>query len=251
VQYAPTYHHDLSWQLYQEYQAKVTFKQAGWNTLGVEVFQNNLIVYVNDEQVLTLTSLKTDLTKGEIGLFALFGNRFSNFSVTEYAGNAQKLVSEKTALAPNTIQKWELSQAFLLEEQQPEQLDLTALTYHPIKTERSGLLPIAKHLIKPSAGSFEGNKEVFAIAKIDIESPTESTHRFTFDYSDKIQVYLNQQLVFTGNNAFRSKGKQYQGHIDPDTNTLFLNLKKGQNTIYCVVIDKANGWGLTGKLIPQ
>lgn len=38
------------------------------------------------------------------------------------------------------------------------------------------------------------------------------------------------------------------GHLDMDTHILYLPLKKGTNTFHCVVIDKANGWGLIGKL---
>lgn len=38
------------------------------------------------------------------------------------------------------------------------------------------------------------------------------------------------------------------GHLNLKANTLLLNLKKGENTIHCIVIDKANGWGLMGKL---
>lgn len=74
------------------------------------------------------------------------------------------------------------------------------------------------------------------------------TQLFSFDYSDKIIVYLNGKAVFKGNNAFRTKGVQYMGHLAIDTNTLFLPLEKGENTIHCVVIDKANGWGIMGKL---
>ena len=53
--------------------------------------------------------------------------------------------------------------------------------------------------------------------------------QFFFDYSDKIFVYLNGKLVFSGNNAFRSKGVQYQGHVDINANSfrhLLLDLPR-------------------------
>tara|TARA_R110002095_G_scaffold50469_1_gene44261 strand:+ start:742 stop:1014 length:273 start_codon:yes stop_codon:yes gene_type:complete len=89
---------------------------------------------------------------------------------------------------------------------------------------------------------------MYAVASTIIETNSDQVQLFSFDYSDKIIVYLNGKPIFKGNNAFRSKGMQYQGHIDIDANTLFLHLKKGKNTLHCVVIDKANGWGLLGKL---
>jgi len=74
------------------------------------------------------------------------------------------------------------------------------------------------------------------------------TRIFSFDYSDKIIVYLNGEVIFKGNNAFRAKGIQYMGHIDINTNRLYLPLESGVNKIHCVVIDKANGWGIIAKL---
>jgi hypothetical protein len=38
------------------------------------------------------------------------------------------------------------------------------------------------------------------------------------------------------------------GHININTNKLYLPLEKGANKIHCVVMDKANGWGLIAKL---
>lgn len=64
----------------------------------------------------------------------------------------------------------------------------------------------------------------------------------------QIIVYVNGELVFKGNNSFRSKGIQYMGHIEVNANKLSLELKKGPNIIHCIVIEKANGWGLIAKL---
>jgi len=94
----------------------------------------------------------------------------------------------------------------------------------------------------------EGNTENFVIARTTINTEKEENMLFSFDYSDRVIVYLNGQPYFQGNNSFRAKGAQYMGHVDIDTNKLYLRLQKGVNTIHCVVIDKANGWGLMGKL---
>jgi len=101
---------------------------------------------------------------------------------------------------------------------------------------------------KDVSGNFEGNGEDYIIATTTIKVDQDETRLFSFDYSDKIMVYLNGRLIFKGNNAFRAKGLQHTGHIGIDTNTLYLPLEKGSNSLHCVVIDKANGWGLMGKL---
>jgi hypothetical protein len=50
LQYAPIYNDESNLQLYREYQANVIFKNKGWNTLRIEVNNNNADVYVNNEK---------------------------------------------------------------------------------------------------------------------------------------------------------------------------------------------------------
>lgn len=250
IQYTPTFNKDLSWQLYNEYQAKVKFKEQGWNKLRIEVVEDKSTIYVNDTEVLKVDQLKTNHMKGEIGLFALFENRFSNFKYTQQniidddISNDSRLITDSTI-----ISKWNLSQPFPYTNKEIAVTDFFDQDYETVETEKSGLLPISKFIKKSSSGNFDNNEEAFAIAMKTIESDIEQRKVFSFDFSDKIIVYLNNQPVFYGNNAFRSKGNQFMGHMNIDANKVYLNLKKGQNFLHCVVIERANGWGLIGKLI--
>ncbi len=248
IQYSPTYNEELTWQLYKEYQANVTFKNKGWNTLRIEVNHNNADVFVNDEKVLTVDNLRTTHDKGEIGLFALFNNRFSNFKFTNKDIVSQTKKEKKHDIEPSIISQWNITKALPFIEEKLSFDNFLKKEYTTVTTEKSGLLPFSKYIEKPSSGNFEKNKEVYSVASIIIESNNNQVKLFSFDYSDKIIVYLNGETIFKGNNAFRSKGIQYQGHIDSDANKLYLNLKKGKNILHCVVIDKANGWGLIAKL---
>jgi len=239
VQYTPTYKHELAWQLYKEYQANVVFKNKGWNNLRIEVVQTTAIVYVNDEKVLTVDHLKTDQTNGQIGLFALFTNRFSNFRITHKNDYRTKNSFQQTTISnSNIITQWNLTKAFPYVENTLDFKEISKKKYMSVQTEQSGLLPISKYTEKPSAGNFEANEEVYAVAATTINSTTEQVKRFSFDYSDKIIVYLNGEAIFYGN----------KGHIDINANKLYLKLTKGKNAIHCVIIDKANGWGIIGKL---
>jgi hypothetical protein len=248
IQYTPIYNDESNWQLYREYQANVTFKNKGWNTLRIEVENGNATVFVNNEKVLTIDDLRTTNATGEIGLFSLFNNRFSNFKVTNKDAVGASKVDEQINIDPTIISQWNITKAFPYVEDQLSFADFSKEKYKTVTTEKSGLLPLSKYIEKSSAGNFEKNKEVYSVASTSIESNNNQATSFSFDYSDKIMVYLNGKVIFKGNNAFRSKGIQYQGHIDINANKLYLNLKKGKNTLHCVVIDKANGWGLIGKL---
>jgi hypothetical protein len=248
IQYSPTYNEELTWQLYKEYQANVVFKTKGWNTLRIEVNNNNADVFVNDEKVLTVDNLRTTHNNGELGLFALFNNRFSNFRFTSKDVNNQTNKDTQTKKDPNIISQWNITKAFPVVEEKLSFNSFSKENYKTVSTEKFGLLPFSKYIEKPSAGNFEKNTEVYAVASTSIESNNNEMKLFSFDYSDKIIVYLNGIAIFKGNNAFRSKGIQYQGHMDINANKLYLNLRKGKNILHCIVIDKANGWGLIGKL---
>lgn len=248
VQYSAIYNHETNWQLYREHQANVTFKTKGWNTLRVEVNGTTAEIFVNNEKVLTVNDLKTGFSVGQVGLAALFYNRFSNFRITKTDEVTSSNHLTKENKSSNIIKKWNVTQAFPYIEGMLNPNDFSQLDSKSLSTEVSGLLPISKYIERTSVGNFEANKEEYAVASTTVVADTNEVRQFFFDYSDKIFVYLNGKLIFSGNNAFRSKGVQYEGHIDINANSLYLDLKKGKNTLQCVIIDKANGWGIIGGL---
>lgn len=248
VQYTPIFNNESNWQLYREYQAQVSFKNTGWNTLRVEVNNNSADVFVNDEKVMSIDHLRTDNNMGEVGLFALFTNRFSNFRISHKDATNYNKESNIKHTDTNVITQWEITKAKPYTEEELSFDDFLKEKYTTVSTEKSGLLPISKYIKKTSSGNFEGNEENYTIAYTTIDLDRKETRLFSFDYSDKIIVYLNGKIIFKGTNAFRAKGIQYMGHIDMNANKLYLPLEKGVNQIHCVVIEKANGWGIIAKL---
>ncbi|MFC4635322.1 family 16 glycoside hydrolase [Dokdonia ponticola] len=248
VQYTPMFNNESNWQLYREYQASTSFKNQGWNSLRIEVANHSSEVFVNNVKVMTIDHLRTDQNEGLIGLWALFGNRFSNFRVM-HSSNSEKEVATPINISENNIiNRWGITKAYPYEEGKVRFEDFSKERYITVSTEESGLLPISKYVKKTTFGSFEQNKEEYVVATTTVNSAKAKTQIFSFDYSDKVLVFLNGKLLFNGNNAFRQKGVQFMGHMDINTNKLYLPLKKGENNIHCVVIEKANGWGLIGKL---
>ncbi|GAB5551409.1 MAG: hypothetical protein Sapg2KO_10000 [Saprospiraceae bacterium] len=250
VQYTPILNNESNWQLFRAYQAQVTFKDTGWNTLRIEIHNQSADVFVNDEKVLSIDQLRTDQSSGEIGLFALFSNRFSNFRFTPKDTLDEIEKNNNPSVDPDAsiITEWDITKAKLYKAERIHFDHFLEEEYLTVATEASGLLVISKYIKKPSSGNFERNAEAYIVASTNIQTDREETKLFSFDYSDKILVYLNGKILFKGNNAFRAKGVQYMGHMDINTNQLYLPLKKGINKIHCVVIDQANGWGLMAKI---
>ncbi|MBK9257224.1 MAG: DUF1080 domain-containing protein [Saprospiraceae bacterium] len=249
IQYTPIYNGESNWQLYKEYQAQVAFNQTGWNKLKV-VFQHQIAdIYVNDTKVLTVDKLRTDCNSGSIGLFSLFENQFANFRYSENVTDISLTgISVSSIPTEGLITQWQLTDAFELIDETSLPKNFDNLDYQNVTSEDSGLLPISKYISKANFGNFDENTEAYTIAKHEWTEKTETTRIFSFDYSDKILVYLNGMLLFNGNNTFRSKGVQFMGHMEIESNKLILPLKKGKNVVHCVVIEQANGWGLAAKI---
>lgn len=248
IQYTPILNNESNWQLFKEYQAQVSFKDTGWNSLRIEVNNKSAEVFVNDEKVLFIDHLRTDQSWGEIGLFSLFQNRFSNFKITHKDEVEIPVKNDNNNVDFNIISQWEITNAKPYKGEYLNSDDFLKEKYITVNTERSGLLLISKYIKKSSPGNFEQNKEDYTIASKTFYTDKKESKLFSFDYSDKIIVYLNGKVIFKGDNSFLAKGLQYMGHMDINANKLFLPLKKGINKIHCIVIDKANGWGIIGKL---
>ena len=248
VQYTPIFNNESNWQLFREKQARVSFKKTGWNSLRIEVNNQSAEVFVNDKKVMTIDKLRTEHNTGEIGLFALFSNRFSNFRFTPKNAVEEVKKDSFVPVDPAIITKWKITKSKPYKAEEIEFENFLKEEYITVETEVTGLLPISKYIKKSSSGNFEQNEEDYIVASTTVNSDIDETKLFSFDFSDRIIVYLNGKAVFKGNNAFRAKGIQYMGHININTNKLYLPLEKGVNKINCVVMDKANGWGLIAKL---
>jgi formylmethanofuran dehydrogenase subunit D len=69
--------------------------------------------------------------------------------------------------------------------------------FHSLNTLKSYQLVISK------------KKEVYAVASTSIELNNNQVKQFSFDYSDKIIIYINGKVIFKGNNVCRSKAIQH------------------------------------------
>lgn len=248
LQYAPIFNDESNWQLFRESQAMTQYVKKGWNKLSITLKNEQAVVFVNRKRMLYIPYLYTNNSIGEIGLWALFTNRFSNFQVDRSEPNITFPNKKKSSTEKGTIKSWKLSPSMKFDSNSIKKNTLDSFRYSSVTTENSGLLLISKYRSKNKAGSFEENNEDFVIAKHVINTSERESQYFHFDYSDKIIIFLNGEEIFRGNNAFRSKGIQFMGHLNMNSNILKLELSKGKNTIHCVVIEKANGWGLQGKL---
>ncbi len=83
-------------------------------------------------------------------------------------------------------------------------------------------------------------------AKIEIHSEKDQIKLFHFGYSDRVVAVLNGEAIYKGNNGWRTRDYRYLGTIGL-FDGIYLNLKKGKNTLLMAVSESFGGWLITGK----
>ena len=63
---------------------------------------------------------------------------------------------------------------------------------------------------------------------------------------DRIRVYLNNKLLYTGNNNYRSRDYRYLGTIGY-FDEIILYLKNGRNVLLLAISEDFGGWGVMAK----
>ncbi len=116
-------------------------------------------------------------------------------------------------------------------------------TWHPLEAEENGIANLAR-----VAGPVKGADTM--LAKVELSADHPVTIPVKFGYSDKVKVYLNGQLLYSGNNQYRSRDYRYLGTIGL-FDELPLTLKKGKNTLSFAVSELFGGWGIMADLGPH
>ncbi len=267
-QYTPVYGGVSGWQLYHDLYTGNNNGLIGWKPVGAGIGYNGILnfafdrwmhvklvvkdtqaeLYLDGEAMpsVFIRELNRGTKPGMIGLKSAGGPvHFANFSYQKVDNPVlQGTGKPLEAMSATTIAQWEVSTAF------PEKqiAGLTALStpflnqfqWQKLEAERTGLANFSKVL----APVKDGNT---VLAKLVIDSDKEQIKRLDFGYSDRVRVYCNGQILYSGNNGFRTRDYRYLGTIGY-FDAVHLPLKKGANTIILAVSENFGGWAVQGKL---
>ncbi|MEQ8583083.1 MAG: hypothetical protein RIC30_10890 [Marinoscillum sp.] len=93
---------------------------------------------------------------------------------------------------------------------------------------------------------YDGSPGETVLARIIIQSEKDQVKLFHFGYSDRVVAILNGQPIYRGNNRWHSRDYRYLGTVGL-FDAIYLNLKKGENTLLMAVSEDFGGWLITGK----
>ncbi len=246
-QYTPVFNGLTAWQLYhgEGYGAPVDYAFDTWIPVRIVVAGDQAEVYIGDLEIpaLFIDDLKRETAAGGVGLgVANFGAaRFADFRY-ESVGNPKlkgRVERERTA-SHGTVRTWRVSAPFA-EKAVAESFELSESlkedqTWTTMETEATGLGNLSRtHPLTREANT--------VFAKITVISDRGQSTKLAFGYSDRVRVFLNDRLLYTGNNGFRTRDYRYLGTIGY-FDAVTLPLEKGKNELWLAVSESFGGWGV-------
>lgn len=252
LQYTPVYKGMAGWQLYagegRTANARFSFDQWLHVKLVVAGAAAELYIGEGEEPAFYMHDLIRAVEAGGVGLKAgpFTSAHFSNFCVTplDDAPQLRSVTRQATQAATNFIPEWTISEPFaeaLLE----SQLTLT----EAIKKELAWEITVADDSgrVNLSRVNRWNPKKNSAFAQSRIFSKTVQIKQLQFGFSDKVKVYLNDQLLFAGNDTAFSRDYRFLGTMGY-YDELYLALHPGENKLcFAVSEDIPGGWGIQAR----
>jgi hypothetical protein len=268
-QYTPVFNDDPAWQLYHDQHDgindgfihwKPDAPLMGYNTvldlsfdswthvkLLVKGTQAELYINNNPQPAAFIRELMRGQQAGSLGLSSSIGACwFANFSFTETDDVTFKTKDDgyKIKTPAGTITQWQVSNTFKEDVlKNTNQLDtkwLSRLQWKSLDAEATGITNLSRlSAIKDTMNT--------VLTKIVIQSDKEQLKKIDIGYSDRVRVYCNGQILYSGNTAFRTRDYRYLGTIGY-FDAVYLPLKKGENSIILAISENFGGWGVMGKM---
>ncbi len=251
MQYTPVFNGVSGWQLYhgKGYSGAYHYNFEEWMHVKLVIYNNKMDVFLNNmsQPVLHVHDLKREPVSGGLGFYSLLGGaHYANLTYQEIEEPKLIGVSRATPeLEEGVLLDWEVSKFF-------DKKDLNGVVnlkrhseyasgeWSPLATEYDGKLNLAKVGMKTKE-----KNTVFA--KTIIPSEKRQIKKLSFGFSDDVIIYVNNKVVYSGYNRFRSRDYRYLGTIGY-FDSIYLTLTKGKNEVVFAVSETMGGWGLKAKI---
>ena len=146
----------------------------------------------------------------------------------------------------SAVMRWQVSEAFgekdvhNVMELVPELTE--GGTWTALETESTGLANLSR--VNPVT---RDANMVFAMVVVVSERVQAKT--IEFGYSDRLRLFINGKLVYTGDNGYRTRDYRYLGTIGY-FDAVTVPLQKGKNEVLFTVSESVGGWGVQA-VIPE
>ena len=246
-QYYPHYKKEMTWQLYGQHQRAVDLPVGDWFHLRIEVKGRSMACTLNDQSYpfFFTDRLLSGSDRGSIRFVSSSEVYISNVVVTPSTQATLKPFNPtRWDLEPRYLTTWWVSQPIVLEQDELqvglERFDSDS-EWIAIHAEDQGLISFTRYIDQPGPNSA-------VLAQCKIESESEQKKWLSFGYSDRMDVFLNGELIFSGDNSYRTPTSKMRSRVHQANDGVELNLKKGENLLQTIVYERSGGWGMITQL---
>jgi|CXWL01.1.fsa_nt_gi hypothetical protein len=243
TQYTPVFNDRTGWQIFsgERYGNQMTFPIGSWFHVKLEVAEDSARIYVNSEEAtLVVHDLKRDRAPGFILLKgSSAGAYFANIDITP---GAQPEAPPEPAfdLPEGLVRAWSVSQPM------PETDALAAaiarrwnaLTWISLPVETNGIANLGR-LADVAA------EKTTMLARFNVRSDRARSALLRFGFSDRVHVYVNGALLYTGDDTQSSRDYRFLGIVGL-WDGLQVPLRRGDNDIVFAVFEGAGGAAVGG-----
>lgn len=239
------------WQLYfgTRYSFPYNYTYDDWTHVKIVVNGNKAQVFLDHSETPNLSwNLFHEAKEGGITITSggATGLYIANVSIDVSATELVDFNPIGRKPIDGLIESWEVSDMF--EEEALNNLDeletlISDRTWQgAIKVEEGTAANISR-----IQALFNGKPGNTVFAKVEITSEKDQLKMLEFGYSDRAVVVLNGNPLYRGTNNFRSRDYRYLGTIGL-FDAVYLDLKKGKNTLLIAVSENFGGWLVTGRI---
>jgi len=258
IQYDPFYQGLGNWQLFHgpESTAAADLVAGRWIHVKLELQGEKAALFLDHarEPVLAVPKLARGSGGGFIALRSFLGanikgeveppSSFANVVIRPDAFDYDfaKIVEAKTAPLPGLVTRFRLSPGFMAPEGPVRTLGGPAAA--PETWPLANVLPSGLAILGSQVEVPEKARRYSAIAAFRVRADADGVKRLRLGFSDEVSVFLNGQILFSGDQRYIFNFPRQEGLIHLDQASVYLPLKKGDNEVRLVVSEVFGGWGL-------
>jgi hypothetical protein len=246
MQYTPVYNGNAGWQLYygDGYSAAKKFVFDEWFKIRVVIAGTKGEVYIEnmDTPILVIHELKRGEQDGGITFYG--PARFANVKITKTDSPVLKgSFKEITKAGKEVIQSYYVSEPvnpeFVFNTTELPVSFWKALKFTSLDTEADGLINLSKTV----ALMQEKNT---VLLKIRILAEKDIIKPLSFGFSDAAKIFINGKAAWFGSDSYSSRDYRFLGTIGY-FDSVYFDLKTGENTVIIAVAESFGGWGFKAK----
>lgn len=226
-----------------------------WIKVRIVAIGEQADIFVGDmtSPLIHVPDLRSVSRSGQVALYASdrpwmreTGAYFSNISVRA-ASPEDAIIGTPAETEPQPaglIESFEISAPFA-EAEIADAFALPALDVMDAKWTRLGVENDGVANIARTTSLRDGNNT--ALVKFTVSSDENATRMLSFGYSDRVRLFVDGKLVYSGNAQWRARDHRFLGTVAL-VDQIALHLAPGETEIVAAVSESFGGWGFKAAL---